>query len=124
MGGTRGIGAALNAETESRSARVLAGLGFVLVRREGKPTFGVDVKPEEAAPLLSPQAATAIAGALQRTGLSSPCGSIELCLGILDQGAGIGSQILASAGVNVAKIEKTLRLVPRAQSDPVARASA
>jgi len=90
----------------------------VLVRREGKPTFGVDVKADEAAPVLSPQAVTAIAGALQRTGLSYPCGSIELCLGILDQGAGIGAQILASAGVTVAAIEKALRLVPRDQSDP------
>jgi hypothetical protein len=118
MVGTQHIVAALNADPESRSARVLARLGFVLVRREGKPTFGVDVKPDEAAPLLSPQAVTAIAGALQRTGLSTPSGSIELCLGILDQGAGIGAQILGSAGVNVAAIEKTLRLVPRDQSDP------
>ena len=116
MVGTQHIVAALNADPESRSARVLARLGFVLVRREGKPTFGVDVK-DEATPLLSPQAVTAIAGALQRTGLSYPCGSIELCLGILDQGAGIGAQILASAGVTVAAIEKTLRLVPRDQSD-------
>jgi hypothetical protein len=118
MVGTQHIVAALNSDPESRSARVLARLGFVLVRREGKPTFGVDVKADEAAPLLSPQAVTAIAGALQRTGLSYPCGSIELCLGILDQGAGIGAQILASAGVTVATIEKTLRLVPRDQSDP------
>lgn len=116
MVGTQHIVAALNADPESRSARVLARLGFVLVRRE--PTPGVDEKPDEAGPRLSPQAVTAIAGALQRTGPSYPCGSIELCLGILDQGAGIGAQILAQAGVTAASIEKALRLVPRDSSEP------
>lgn len=117
MVGTQHIVAALNADPESRSARVLARLGFVLVRREGKPAPGVDEKPDEPGPLLSPQAVTAIAGALQRTGPSYPCGSIELCLGILDQGAGIGAQILAQAGVTAASIEKALRLVPRDGSE-------
>src|SRR5712691_6144275 len=117
MVGTQHIVAALVADPESRSARALARLGFVLVRREAKPTLDFDMKAE-AAPLLSPQAVTAIAGALRRTGPSYPCGSIELCLGILDQGAGIGAQILASAGVTVAAMEKSLRLVPRDSSDP------
>jgi len=119
MVGTQHIVAALVADPESRSARALARLGFVLVRREGKPTLGVDAKADEAGPLLSPQAATAIAGALQRTGPSYPCGSVELCLGILDQGAGIGAQVLASGGVTVASMEKTLRLVARDSSDQV-----
>lgn len=118
MVGTQHIVAALNGDPESRSARVLARLGFVLVRREGKPSLGVDGKPDETGPLLSPQAVTAVAGALLRTGPSYPCGSVELCLGILDQGAGIGAQILAQAGVTVASIEKTLRFVPRDSSEP------
>ncbi len=118
MVGTQHIVAALNSDPESRSARVLARLGFVLVRREGKPTLGVDEKLDQAGPPLSPQAVTAIAGALLRTGPSYPCGSIELCLGILDQGAGIGAQILAQAGVTAASIEKALRLVPRDSSEP------
>ena len=118
MVGTQHIVAALNADPESRSARVLARLGFVLVRRQGKSALGVDEKPDEAGPLLSPQAVTAVAGALQRTGPSFPCGSIELCLGILDQGAGIGAQILAQAGITAASIEKALRLVPRDGSEP------
>ena len=117
MVGTQHIVAALVADPESRSARALARLGFVLVRREAKPTLDFDMKAE-AAPLLSPQAVTAIAGALRRTGPSYPCGSIELCLGILDQGAGIGAQIFASAGVTVAAMEKSLRLVSRDSSDP------
>jgi len=116
MVGTQHIVAALVADAESRSARALARLGFVLVRHEAKPTLDFDMKAEPA-PLLSPQAVTAVAGALRRTGPSYPCGSIELCLGILDQGAGIGAQILASAGVTVAAIEKTLRLIPRDTSD-------
>jgi len=116
MVGTQHIVAALVADPQSRSARVLARLGFVLVRRDERPWQAVDPKAE--ASLLSPQAMTAIAGGLQRSSPSVPCGSIELCLGILDQGAGIGAQVLASGGVTIAGIEKTLRLVPRDQNDP------
>jgi hypothetical protein len=92
------------------------------VRHDGKPAQVVGEKAD--VPLLSPQAVTAIAGALQRTGPSYPSGSIELCLGILDQGAGIGAQVFASAGVTVAGIEKTLRLVPRDTSEAAGCTSA
>ena len=114
--GTQHIVAALVADPLSRGGRVLTRLGFVLVRRDGKQWQAVDSKTE--ASLLSPQAITAVGGALQRSSATYPCGSIELCLGILDQDAGIGAQILASGGVTVAGIEKALRLEPRDISEP------
>lgn len=116
MVGTQHIVAAMMADPLSRGARALARLGFVLVRSE-QPTSGAEQKAA-APPHLSPQAATAIAGSLWRTGPSYPAGTGELCLGIVDQSAGIGAELLAAAGVTVAAMERGLRLEPRDSSEP------
>jgi hypothetical protein len=115
--GTQHMVAALVAEPQSRSAGALARLGFVLVRHDEKP---VSAGEEEAgaSPQLSPQAATAVAGALWRTGPTYPSGTGELCVGIIDQQAGIGAELLAAAGITVAAMESALRFVPREPSEP------
>jgi hypothetical protein len=109
--GTQHIVAALVADPQSRGARALARLGFVLVRHDRAPSPSAD-QDGDPAPQLSPQAAAAIAGSLERTG-ARPSSTAELCLGILDQNAGIGAQILTAAGVTVAAMERALRLEAR-----------
>ena len=110
--GTQHIVAALIADPQSRGARALARLGFVLVRQDRALGSG-DEQNSDPAPVLSPQAVAAIAGSLLRTGTSRPSSTAELCLGIIDQNAGIGAQILISAGVTVAAMERAVRLEPR-----------
>jgi hypothetical protein len=114
--GTQHIVAALVADPQSRGARALARLGFVLVRHDRAPAPSAE-QDSDRAPLLSPQAGAAIAGSLLRTG-ARPSSTAELCLGILDQNAGIGAQILTSAGVTVAAMERALRLEPRDSTEP------
>jgi hypothetical protein len=114
--GTQHMVAALVAEPKSRSAGALARLGFVLVRRDEKPVSAGE-SDAAASPQLSPQAATAIAGALWRTGPTYPSGTGELCVGIIDQQAGIGAELLNAAGITVAAMESALRFVPREPSE-------
>jgi hypothetical protein len=114
--GTQHIVAALIADPQSRGARALARLGFVLVRQDRAPASGEEQNGDPA-PVLSPQAVAAIAGSLLRTG-ARPSSTAELCLGILDQNAGIGAQILISAGVTVAAMERAVRLELRDNTEP------
>jgi hypothetical protein len=115
--GTQHLVAALVADPQSRSARALAKTGFILMRRDEKPA-SVPGPTTVVIPMLSPQAAAAIAGALWRTGPSYPAGTGELCLGIIDQDAGIGGSLLAGAGVTAGAMTSALRLVPRENSEP------
>ena len=114
---TQHVVAALVADPHYRAARALSSLGFVLVRRDQGTTAGTDTEMSSS-PHLSPHAAAAVAASLWRTGPSYPSGTGELCLGIIDQGAGIGAEMLASGGVTVSALERALRFVPRDSSEP------
>jgi peptidase M50-like protein/ClpA/ClpB-like protein len=114
--GTQHLVAALVADPQSRSARALSRAGFLLVRHDR-----TELDPDRktiVVPMLSPQAAAAVAGALWRTGPTYPTGTGELCLGIIDNDAGIGGSLLASAGVTVGAMTTALRLEPRESSEP------
>lgn len=115
--GTEQIVAALVGNPECRAAQALARVGFVL-NWSAEQSDAESQHKTEAASLFSPQAALAIAGALWRTGPNYPTGTGELCLGIVDQSAGLGAQILSSAGVTVGSLEKALRLTQRERSEP------
>jgi hypothetical protein len=117
MVGTHHMVAALVADTQCRGARALTALGFVLVRHDHQAPSTADAA-DASSPKLSPHAAAAIAASLWRTGPSYPSGTGELCLGIVDQGQGIGAEMLASGGITVKAMEKQLRLVPRDSSEP------
>ncbi len=115
--GTQHLIAAVVADAQCRGAHALDRMGFVLATKPEQPD--PDSKaPEIAVPTLSPQVGLALAGALWRTGPTYPTGTAELCLGILDQSAGSGAQMLASAGVTVKGFEKALRFTEREASAP------
>jgi hypothetical protein len=113
--GTEHILAALVAEPTSRAARALDRLGFVLVR-DDRAALKREVP---AGSRLSPQAGAAMVAALGRTGPTYPMGTGELCLGIADQGGGMGARLLTQAGIRTADLERALRQVPRDPSEPV-----
>ena len=115
MFGTQHLVAAMVAVPSCRAAQALTRLGFVLV---WKGDGSRDARTEVLVPALSPQAGMAIAGALWRTGPNRPAGTAELCLGILDQAAGIGFQLLASAGVTSERFIKALRYTDVEASEP------
>lgn len=113
--GTEHILAALMAEPASRAARALDRLGLILVRDDGAA-----LKREVPAgpPVLSSQAAAALAAGLERTGPTYPTGTGELCLGIADQASGMGAMLLIGGGVRTGNLERALAQVPRDPSDP------
>jgi Peptidase family M50/Clp amino terminal domain, pathogenicity island component len=113
--GTEHILAALMAEPTSRAARALDRLGFILVRDDR----AVLKREASAGTRLSPQAAAAMVAALGRTGATYPMGTGELCLGIADQGSGMGAMLLNQAGIKIADLVKALRLIPRDPSEPL-----
>jgi hypothetical protein len=115
--GTEHLVAALVADPQSRSARALTRLGFVLVRNDAKAPSS-EPRKANTSPVLSPQALKAVAGSLLRTGPTYPSGTGELCLGLIDQSAGIGGKLLAEAGITVAAMERGLRLETRDKSEP------
>jgi hypothetical protein len=115
--GTQHLIAAMVADPQCRAARALSRLRFVLVWKKGAPEPGVEPLVEGLYAVISPQAALAIAGAMWRTGPTYPTGTAELCLGIVDQSAGIGAQILNSAGVTVQALERALPFTPRETSE-------
>lgn len=111
--GTQQILAALVADPGCRAAHALERLRFRLV---WKPATSNQARPPKT-PIPSVQAQLAIAGALWRTGPNHPAGTAELCLGIIDQNAGIGAQILATAGVTVDALITALRSTEREASE-------
>jgi Zn-dependent protease len=114
--GTEHILAALTSEPASRAARALDRLGLILVRDGGA---ALKREVPAAAPVVSPQAAAAMAAALGRTGPTYPTGTGELCLGIADQATGMGAMLLAGGGVRIADLERALPQVPRDPSEPL-----
>ena len=114
--GTQHVLAALAHDLHSRAGRALWQLGFALTRN-GKLVARRD--PPSAPPPLSPQAQTALAGALLRTGPTYPTGTGELCLGVADQGRGMGGLLFVQADVTSDALVAALRSLPREQSDPV-----
>lgn len=115
--GTQHLVAAIVGNPVCRGAQALARVGFVLSWSPERSDAETQ-RETEGPPLLSPQAALAIAGALWRTGPTYPTGTAELSLGIADQGAGMGAQILSSAGVTPESLEKALRFTQRESSEP------
>lgn len=115
--GTQHLLAAIVAAPASRGAQALSRLGFVLAWT-GDKEGSRDRRPEVVVPALSPQASLALAGALRRTGPSRPAGTAELCLGILDQEAGIGFQWLVSAGLTSDRFIKAVRQTAVEASEP------
>jgi Zn-dependent protease len=113
--GTEHLVAALVAEPTSRAARALDRLGFMLAR-EDRTVLKRDVP---AGQVLSPQAAAAMAAALGRTAPTYPMGTGELCLGIADQGSGMGAMLLMGAGIRTADLVKALRQQERDPGDPL-----
>jgi hypothetical protein len=114
--GTQHLIAAVVRDSQCRGAQALEHIGFVLEWKGERPD-PAGALPEGEQPVLSPQASLAIAGALWRTGPSYPTGTAEICLGVLDQSAGVGAQILNSAGVSAKAFEKALRFTPRESSE-------
>lgn len=115
--GTEDLVAALAGLPESRGGLALERLRFVLQwNRDGRDA--VAESNPDTVPALSVQAAMALAGALWRTGASSFTGTAEMLLGIVDQGAGLGAQLLRSAGISPGSVEKALRYTPREASQP------
>ena len=114
--GTQHIVVAILDQRTSRAGLALDRLGFV-VTRNAKAVPQRD--PPARTPPLSPQAQTAIAGALLRTGPTYAAGSGELCLGVADQGRGMGGLLFLEADVTSEKLITALRALPREQSDPV-----
>jgi tetratricopeptide (TPR) repeat protein len=115
--GTQHLVAAVVRDSQCRGAEALERAGFVLQWKREKQD-PADALAEGERPVLSPQASLAIAGALWRTGPSFPTGTAEICLGILDQSAGAGAQILTSGGVSVSGFVKALRSTAREASEP------
>jgi len=115
--GTQHLVAAVVHDSQCRGAEALEHVGFVL-QWKGQKQDPAQALLEGQRPVLSPQASLAIAGALWRTGSTYPTGTAEICLGILDQSAGAGAQILNSGGVSVKAFEKALRFTPRESSEP------
>lgn len=115
--GTQQILAALVADPGCRAAQALERLRFRLVWKPVTPDQAGQSTAHSTAPIPSVQAQLAIAGALWRTGPNQPAGTAELCLGIIDHNAGIGAQILASAGVTAAGLIKALRSTEREASE-------
>jgi len=115
--GTQHLIAAMVADPGCRAAQALERLRFALVWRKASTDPEEKSSEEVARNVISPQAALAIAGALWRTGPTYPTGTAELCLGILDQSAGIGAQTLIGAGVTAGALEKALRFTPRENSE-------
>lgn len=112
--GTQHILAALVADSACRAAQALTRARFALVATPN--ASNADPTKPQTAPELSPQAALAVAGALWRTGASSAAGTAELCLGIIDHSAGIGAQILESAGITAETLINALRVTQPEQS--------
>lgn len=114
--GTQHLVAALAADLDGRAGRALWQLGFALTRNE---KLIPKKDPPATPPALSPQAQAAIAGALLRTGPTFPTGTGELCLGVCDQGRGMGGFLFVQADVTPDSLVAALRGLPREQSDPV-----
>jgi hypothetical protein len=112
--GTHHIVAAVVRDASSRGAQALTSLGFLLQRRDGP----LRLEPLDRPPLLSPQAAMAVAAALWRTGAAYPTGTGELCVGIIDQGEGIGAKIFNDAGITLESMVRALRQSPRENNEP------
>lgn len=116
--GTEHLVAALVADPQCRAAQALARTGFALEWKPSQsrdPEFGAEPGVGQ---VMSPELGFAIAGALWRTGPTFPTGTAELCLGIVDQNAGEGAQILLYAGVSVHALETALRSTAREPSYP------
>jgi len=116
--GTQHLVAAMVADPGCRAAQALERLRVTLVWRKAQTDPEEKSSGEGATNVISPQALLAIAGALWRTGPTYPTGTAELCLGIVDQSAGIGAQMLIGAGVTAGALEKALRYTPRESSEP------
>lgn len=115
--GTEDLVAAVAGLPESRGGLALERLRFVLEwKREA--TDPAAPSDRDSAAALSAQAALALAGALWRTGPSSSTGTAEILLGIVDQDAGLGAQLLRSAGIGPGSVEKALRYTPAEASRP------
>jgi len=113
--GTEHILAALVAEPTSRAARALDRLGFVLVRDDRAV-----LKREAPAGSSTVAAGRGRDGrCAERTGPGYPMGTGELCLGIADQGGGMGAMLLSGAGIRTAELVQALRQMPRDPSEPV-----
>lgn len=115
--GTEDLVAAVAGLPESRGGMALERLRFVL-EWKGGPTDPAAASDRDGAAALSAQAALALAGALWRTGPNSSTGTAEILLGIVDQNAGLGAQLLRSAGIGPRSVEKALRYTPGEASQP------
>ena len=112
MVSTQHLVAAIASLPATRGGLVLQRLGFVVDWKKSEREAG-DPAATEGDPILSPQAGLALAGALWRTGANSWTGTAEILLGIVDQEAGLGAQMLLSAGIGPREIEKALRFTER-----------
>ena len=112
--GTQHLIAAMVADPRSRAAEALDRSGFVLRRNDRA------VPPGEARttpPALSPEAQSALAAALRRTGPTHPCGTGELLLGLADQPRGMATFLFAAADVEPGALQDAILAVPREQSE-------
>ena len=114
--GTQHLLVAMADQRTSRAGLALDRLGFAVTRNaKAVPRR----EPPARTPPLSPQAQTAIAGALLRTGPTYATGTGELCLGVADQGRGMGALMFQEADVTTERLIAALRALPREQSDPI-----
>lgn len=115
--GSEHLVAALAGLAETRGGMTLQRLGFIVDWKRGASDAGDD-SDTDSGPVLSPQAGLALAGALWRTGPNSSTGTAEILIGVVDQGAGLGAQLLLSAGIGPRSVERALRYTPREESQP------
>ena len=114
--GSEHLLAAIVRTPDCRGAQALTRLRFNLTWNPTSRSSEAEL-PEGVA-VLSPQGGLALAGALWRTGSSQPTGTAEVLLGLVDQRAGVGAQILLSAGVGTRQLESAIRQSSRDTTEP------
>jgi hypothetical protein len=113
--GTQHLIAAMVAERQCRAAEALGSVGFVLHRNDRAVSPG---EPAAKAGPLTPEAQTAIAAALLRTGPAYACGTGELLLGVADQPRSMSAALFTSCDISGSALQAAVVSAPREQSEP------
>ncbi len=113
--GTQHMVAAMMAERGSRAALALSHMGFALHRNDRAVKPG---DPPDTPPKLTPEAESAIAGALLVTGPTYPTGTGELCLSVAQQTRSMAALLFLVGDIGAADLQDALVATPREPSEP------